>query len=228
MGIHSRGVLALATTRAGAFNVTPKDGVEQGGWRALRSLGLLTTAGTALAVAWILRWAATLGVLDLPRIPDFALVITLLLGAWELGCIVFVLGGIVRRRQLRNQYRFPVALQARIARTSTIVPVLDMSMAGTSFESPLRLEAGQQLELLTRLPDAKGVLHDIELPVHVESCRRLETGRFRVGCRLGPVSEQTHTLIVEYCYVVQPAYQLGATREPAQAARVPSAAPQAS
>ena len=77
MGIHVRGILALTTTRAGAFKVTPKSGVEQGGWRALRSLGLVTTLGMILCISLALRAASALGVMMLPELPTFVLVITL-------------------------------------------------------------------------------------------------------------------------------------------------------
>jgi hypothetical protein len=150
-------------------------------------------------------------------------VITLALGAWELGCILFVLGGIARRRQLRDQYRFPVALRARIARTASVVPVLDLSADGLSFLSPLALRNGHRLSLLTRLPDTTGVLHDVELPVNVVSCRQSDAGRYRVGCRLDHVTERTRDLLVGYCYVIQPAQQLGASWQPTVPASVDSA-----
>jgi cellulose synthase (UDP-forming) len=215
MGIHIRGVLALTTKRTGAFKVTPKEGVESGGWTALQAVGLVTILGVALSMSWALRAAAALGVVTLPNLPTFALVITLVFGAWELGCILFVLGGVVRRRQLRSQYRFPVALRARIDRTASVVPVLDLNSDGLSFLSPVALRRGHRLTLLTRLPDTAGVLHDVELPVRVESSGKFEGGRSRVGCRLVDLSEHTRTLLIGYCFVMQPAQQLGATWTPA-------------
>ncbi len=215
MGIHVRGILALTTTRAGAFKVTPKSGVEQGGWRALRSLGLVTTLGVILCISLALRAATALGFMTLPELPTFALVITLALGAWELGCISLVLGGVALRRQVRAQYRFPVVLRARIARTASVVSVLDLSSEGLSFLSHIALTDGHRLTLLTRLPDTTGVLRDVELPVDVVSCRRFDAGHYRIGCRLGQITEQTRELLVGYCHVVQPAEQLGSTSEPA-------------
>lgn len=224
MGIHLRGILALTTRRAGAFKVTPKNGVEQGGWRALRSLGLLTTLGAVLFISWTLRAAAALGLMTLPDLPTFALVITLALGAWELGCILFVLGGLARRQQLRGQYRFPVVLRARIARTASVVPVLDPSSDGLSFLSPIALRDGHRLSLLTRLPDTTGLLHDVDLPVTVVSCQPFDPGHYRVGCRLDHITERTRELLVGYCYVIQPAQQLGSTWErTVPASRVDSA-----
>jgi cellulose synthase (UDP-forming) len=219
MGIHLRGILALTTKRAGAFKVTPKSGVEQGGWRTLRSLGLVTTLGVVLCISWTLRAAAALGFMTLPGLPTFALVITLALGAWELGCIMFVLGGLALRRQVRGQYRFPVELRARIARTASVVSVLDLSSEGLSFLSPIALRDGHHLSLLTRLPDTTGVLRDVELPVNVVSCQPFDAGHYRVGCRLDHVTERTRELLVGYCYVIQPAQQLDPISEPTRPER---------
>ncbi len=214
MGIHLRGILALATRHAGAFKVTPKNGVEQGGWRALRALGLLTTLCAVLLVAWTLRVLATLDLVALPELPTFALVVTLVLGVWELGCVVYVLAGVVRRRQHRGDYRFPVALRARIARTASIVPLLDLGAQGLSFLSPIALNGGHRLTLLTRLPDPGGALQDVEIPVSVVSCRPVDNGHYRMGCRIGPITPQARKLLLGYCYVTQPAQQLGAEWTP--------------
>ena len=185
----------------------------------MRSLGLVTTLGVVLCISWTLRAAAALGLMTLPDLPTFALVITLAIGAWELGCIVFVLGSVARRRQLRGQYRFPVALRARIARTATVVPVLDLNSEGLSFLSPIALRDGHRLSLLTRLPDTTGVLHDVELPVNVVSCRPFDAAHYRVGCRLDHITERTRELVVGYCYVIQPAQQLSSTWEAGSPAR---------
>jgi cellulose synthase (UDP-forming) len=214
MGIHLRGVLALTTTRAGAFKVTPKNGVEQGGWRVLQTLGLLTATGAILFSVWLLRIAATVGLVRLPPLPALAVVIVLALGAWELGCIAFVLGSLTHRRQLRGHYRFPVALQARIAHTATVVAVLDLTPDGLAFVSPVALAEHRRLRLLMRLPDTQGELHDLELPIDVQSCRPLDPRGYRIGCRLSDLNDATHLLLVEYCFVIQPARQLGAQWEP--------------
>ena len=137
--------------------------------------------------------------------PPLAAAITLLLGVWELCCIGAVLGKLARRRQLRRQYRFPVQLQARIARTSTIVPVLDITPSGLSFSSPLAVDPGVRLELLSRIPDATGELREVVLPSVVQSCRRaFDDPQYRIGCRLVLDDEPTYELLVEFCFVVQP------------------------
>jgi cellulose synthase (UDP-forming) len=209
MGIHVRGAVALITRRTGTFKVTPKDGIDTGGWQVFRALGLLTTIGSALLVAWVLRLADVVGVIDLPDLPGFATAIALALGVWEFGCIAFVLGSLARRRQLRHQYRFPAQIRARVARTQSVVSVVDLTPDGLAFLSPLDVPVGQRFELLTRLPGASGPLRDLKFGVEVRSCHAAPRSRYRVGCRID-TDEATRLALVEYCYVAQPAERLGA------------------
>jgi hypothetical protein len=172
-------------------------------------LGLVTVVGSLLVVAWALRIASWAGGISLGSMPDFARAITVALGAWEIGCLAGVVVPLVRRRRYRVQYRMPTVLRARIDRTSTIVPVLDLTPDGIAFESPVALST--RIVLLTRLPDTQGRVHDFTLPVDIRWCTPNETGTgFRVGGRFESLSGAEHELLVEYCFVVQPARQLGA------------------
>src|SRR5262249_5597245 len=47
-GIYIRGVMSLVSRRTGKFKVTPKEGVDTGGLRVLRMLGLVTVVGSLL------------------------------------------------------------------------------------------------------------------------------------------------------------------------------------
>jgi cellulose synthase (UDP-forming) len=66
MGINLRGIGAMIFRSSGAFKVTPKEGVDEGGWRVLRLLGLCTATALALVVALLLRLLAVTGALRLP------------------------------------------------------------------------------------------------------------------------------------------------------------------
>ncbi len=201
MGIHARAVVELVLGRGTTFHVTPKDGIDEGGLSVLRELRLMTIVLCALAAAWVVRILGALGVIAVGTMPDLALAILLALGAWEVGCIVVVLGGLVRRRQLRTTYRLPVELRARIANTQTVVPLLDLTPDGVAFRTPVALEPGSRVVLLTRLTDARGERHDVTLPAVVRRVRHVDDG-FRVGARLDGVDDATHHLLVEYCFVV--------------------------
>ncbi len=135
MGINLRGVLALCTRKAGAFKVTPKEGIDDGGVKVLRMLALVTITGMALGAAVLLRALATAGVLTLPAMDPFVTAVVLVFGAWELGCIAKVLVPLVRRHQLRTRFRTAVRMQARVESTAVRVEILDLSSDGLSFAS---------------------------------------------------------------------------------------------
>ncbi len=209
MGIYIRGIVALVRRGAGKFKVTPKEGIDTGGMPVLRMLGLVTATGAVLVVAWGLRVASWLGVVTLGSMPVFARAITLALGVWEIGCIGAVVVPLVRRRRYRTQYRMPTELRARIDRTSTIVPLVDLTPEGASFESPVMLST--RTVLLTRLPDVQGAVHDVRLPTEIRWCTpNADASGYRVGGRFVDLDAATQDVLVEYCHVVQPALQLGA------------------
>lgn len=205
IGIYMRGILALLSPRAGAFEVTPKEGIDEGGVRVLRMLGLVTTLAVILLGAWLFRLAAELGLVTASSMPDFALVITLALGVWELGCVFAVITPLVRRRQIRRWFRFPVTLSARIDSTSIVVKLLDLTPAGIGFESSVPIAPGRAIDLLTRVPDAQGVVVDVTLPVEVKSCRPDPGGdSYRIGGAIDTADASTNAALVEYLYVSLP------------------------
>jgi len=226
MGIYIGGVASIAFGRAGAFRVTPKEGVDDGGLQVLRMLKLVTAAFALLLTAWLVSVGSWLGVLDAPAMPELARIVTLLLGVWELGCIAAVVGTLVRRRQVRSQYRFPVRLRARIASTPTIVSLLDLTPDGLAFESPVGLEQGARFSLLTRVHDASDTIRGLTLRTEVTSCRLNDDGvKYRVGCRLDPTDTETRALLVEYCFVVLPEQQHHGILDRGPTVEVQSAAP---
>ena len=202
MGIYLRALIALVWPRTGRFKVTPKEGIDEGGLHVLRLLGLVTFTAALLFVAVGLRILAAAGVVGLPAMPDLALVITVAVGLWELGFLARTLVPLVRRRQHRAHYRFSTSFQGRIANSR--VDVLDLSPVGLAFRSPAEWPSGRETTLFTRLPDASGVLHDLQLRLVVRSSiDQGPGGDWRIGCSFTDISPVTHRLIVEYCYVVE-------------------------
>jgi cellulose synthase (UDP-forming) len=204
MSIYLRALVALVWPGTGLFKVTPKEGIDEGGLRVLRRLGFVTAIGIALLVAVVLRALAALDVIALPTLPQLALAITLAAGVWELAFFARTLVPLVRRRQHRAQYRFAVGMRGRIK--STTVPVGDLSPSGLAFASPVAWPAGERTRLLTRVPDADGLLHDLDLSLTVRSAHYLEDeGVWRIGCELVDNDDETRRLLTEYVYVVQQA-----------------------
>jgi cellulose synthase (UDP-forming) len=213
IGIYVRGIVSMFSSRAGAFRVTPKEGVDEGGWQVLRLLPVVVVMTLVILAAFTLRVLAWLGYVSLPAMPELALAITCMLAVWELGCIGATVGPLIRRRQVRRQYRSPVSLRARIATTPTVVQLLDLTTEGIGLRTSFPAELGSRFQLLTRLPDAQGEIHDATLDVDVRSCVETEPGTFRIGGELDVREPATRSLLVEFCYVVLPQQRLSATGE---------------
>lgn len=202
MGIYLRALVALVWPGAGRFKVTPKEGIDEGGLVVFRILGLLSAVTVILLVAVGLRVSSVVGLVALPPMHGLALIVTLVVGAWELAFIARTSVPLVRRRQHRVQYRFPVELRGRIA--NTIVDIFDLSPEGLAFRSPLEWPVGDATELLTRLPDAGDMLVGLTLPLVVRSARRLpEAEGWRIGCSFHDLDAVSRRVIADYCYVVQ-------------------------
>jgi cellulose synthase (UDP-forming) len=221
IGVNLRGMAAMFSPRAGTFRVTPKEGVDEGGLRVVRMVGLVSVLAVVLAAVWVLRILAWAGAVSLPTMAEFATVITVVLGAWELGCIAATIASLVRRRQVRRHYRAPVALRARVASTPTVVQLLDLTTAGVGMLSPFAVERGTTFELLTRLPDARGAIHDVTLTIEGRSCVEQPAGGYRVGGALDVRDAATRSVLIEFCYVVLPQQRLaGPTELPELPAKV--------
>ena len=115
MEIFARAALVVVRPTGSTFKVTPKDGIDDGGWRALKQLHLLIVITALLFAALVLRALTALGVASLPSLRGAPLLIGLVLGAWELGLVVAVLAKVSRRRQLRRHYRTPTEVAGRAA-----------------------------------------------------------------------------------------------------------------
>jgi len=209
MGIYLRGIGALFTTRVGRFKVTPKDGFDTGGAAVLRAEGLLTGVAVALVVAWAMRVLQVAGLVAVPALPAVATAVVLALGVWEMFCLAKTLVPLVRRRQLRTRYRTPVLMRGRIAGTAVRVDVVDVSTQGLGIDTPVPMLPGTWFELLTRVPDARGALHDLTVPLEVRSVRHHpDDGPARLGCAVGPLDARSRRLLVEFCEVVLPLQRL--------------------
>ena len=224
MGIYLRGIAALIFRSAGSFKVTPKEGVDDGGLRVLRMLGLCTAVGTALAIAWVLRVLTIAGVLALPALPEGAVAIVVALGVWELYCFARTLVPFVGHRQRRARFRTDVTMRARIDGTTVRVDVVDITPEGAALNVARAVPIGARVTLLSRLPDAAGELHDVQLPIEVRSTSAAPDGsQQRWGCRFVDLDPETHERLVEFCDVVLPRERLAhgaqpVTTPPAEAA----------
>ena len=200
MGIFTRSVVATALGRsAGRFKVTPKAGLDDGGLRVLRAVGLLTTMTVVLSVAVVVRAGALAGFVPVSRMPAWAEALSVALGVWTLSVIVSVMLPLVRRRQHRATWRFPVSLRA--STDGGVVPVVDLTPDGAAALMPSPFSPGDVIPLRIRIPGPGGQERTLALDLEARSCR--ESGdAWRVGGRFASLTPRERALLVHYCYVV--------------------------
>lgn len=206
MGIYTRAFLVLVSGGARGFRVTPKEGVDRGGLHVLRSMPLLTATGVVLAVSVALRAADAAGLVGLPPMPRFALILTLALGAWELAWITRILGRLARRRQLRRRYRFPVELRGVV--DGEVVRIVDLSPAGLAMETGRAPAPGRSVRVRIALPAVDGQVHEVHLPAAPRTMQRRPDGTWRIGAEFGDLDTVTRDRLVEYCHIVVPSREL--------------------
>ncbi len=201
MEIFTRASLVVVRPTASTFKVTPKDGIDDGGWSALRQLPLLIGIAAILSVALVLRALAAIGVASLPSLDGAPLVIGLVLGAWELALVTAVLAKVSHRRQLRRHYRTPTELSGRAS--GAIVKIVDLTPSGVGLISPDPLSIGQQVELVAEVPVLPGGSHQVRLCLTVSTCctDAVVPGGWRVGGTITPVGTEDHDRLVAYCHV---------------------------
>jgi cellulose synthase (UDP-forming) len=202
MGIFARAVVSLFRPISSTFKVTPKDGIDDGGWRAFHQLRLVMTIGAVLVAALTLRVLAAGGIVPLPPLRGAPLVIGLLLGLWELGLVTAALYKVSRRRQHRRHYRAPVGLAAVVG--GEIVRVADLTTSGVGLVSSTSLSPGRQVELTVDLPMLNGETTHTHLSLLVTGCRLdpHEERAWRIGGTVTPRRDADRDALVEYCHVV--------------------------
>jgi len=204
MGVYTGAMLSLAIPGAGKFKVTPKMGTDEGGWRTLQRLRLLTACAATLLVALLVRAVATTGLFALPEMPLFALIGSLVIGAVELTVIALVLRGLIGRRQRRVVYRFPVDVRANVG--DELVRVVDLNHhgAGLLFSQPPPV--GTSLDVVLRLPGLDGSIHRSPVQGTVRAIVPTEEpGVLHVGVQFDSLDPEMENRILEYCHVLRPA-----------------------
>ncbi len=126
--IFLRARFALVRPFRASFQVTPKDGIDDGGWSAVRQLRLVLATGVVLAGAVVARVLAQAGLLALPPLRGLAVVAGLGFGCWELALIGASLWKVSRRHQFRHHYRVPVEIAGVVE--GALVRVVDLTPEG--------------------------------------------------------------------------------------------------
>ena len=198
--IFTRAVFVLIRPFRISFKVTPKDGIDEGGWAAARQLRLVLVIAGLLTVAGLLRLLAVAGVLPLPPLGPLAVAVGLAFAVWETALIALALWRVTRRQQLRRQYRVPVELAGTVDRT--LVRVVDLTPDGAALVCSQPMPIGELADLQMELPSIHGRNRTVRVRFTVRSARSEGEDAWRVGGTLEPRTPDDAESLIEYCHVV--------------------------
>ncbi len=209
--IFTRALRCAVRPGRASFKVTPKEGIDRGGWSAIRQFRALNAFAVLLSLGLIARVATDLGAGLLPAMHGIAAWIVPLLAAMELRRLLRTLVRIARRRQLRGEYRVPLSETALVAPIGA-GPALrgrmrDVTGTGVGFELSRPLALGQRVSLTVALPRVSGMPATTRLEVEVRSC--LAHGSdWRIGASIVGCTENDRRALIAYCHVVWPYLRL--------------------
>jgi cellulose synthase (UDP-forming) len=203
MEIYTRALRCIVWPGKTAFKVTPKQGSDGGGWKAVRKLRLVLLCTVLVAAGTVLRLLDLFGVGPLHDLPGIAAIIVPLLGLIELRRMLRTLLAVGRRRQRRLVYRFEGDAEAHLFSSDRHVParLVDASASGVGLVAEAPLEIGDRPAVLLELVDAMGGAHEVTAQVEVRSCREAD-GSFLVGATIADIDPDSRLRLMEWCYVV--------------------------
>jgi cellulose synthase (UDP-forming) len=228
--IFTRALRCVLRPGRASFRVTPKEGIDHGGWEAVRQFRLLLVCAALLAGGLLLRIAQDAGANLLPAMHGFAAWFVPLLGVIELRRVTRTLVLVARRRQLRGEYRTQLTAGAMIVlddQDADDGPALlgrmcDITPGGVGFEMSHLLPTGTQATLTVQLPGVGGEPAPVRLNVEVRSC--LEHDRdWRIGASILDCEEADRRRVLAYCNVVWPYLRLRGDLQPATPPMAPVA-----
>ena len=133
VSIYVQAIIDRAFNKKSSFQVTPKDGVEEGGLPNLRLLWLPALASASLFIAITARLISSLtGANFLPEMNLQQVLVTAFFASYEL---VIILPGVIRsvaRQQHRHTWRFPVEASAEA--NGLPAKIVDLHLTGFQIE----------------------------------------------------------------------------------------------
>jgi hypothetical protein len=207
--IFLRAQLGLLRPFRTSFKVTPKDGIDNGGWAAARQLRLVLVLTAVLSAAVAARVLALAGVVPLPGLHGAALWAGMVLAGWELLVMVAALARVSRRRQIRRTYRVPVEIAGVIE--GTVMRVVDLTPGGAGVLGPHPIPVGSEVELRLDLPTVAGDLRPARMAYTIWSCRPAGPSRWRMGGTLAARTAADAEALIEHAHVVSSRQRLAAS-----------------
>ncbi len=203
MEIYTRALRCVFRPGRTKFKVTPKQGSDGGGLRAISKLHLVLLAAVVLAGGTALRLLDLAGVGPLPDLPGIAAIVVPVLGLIELRRVLRTLAVVGRRRQRRQVYRFAGDAPAHVFAGGGHVGgrLVDASSAGVGLVLDAPLAVGDEPAVLLELEDARGEAHEVAAQVAIRSCREHE-GEWLIGATVEEIDPASRMRLMEWCYVV--------------------------
>lgn len=204
--IHARALRCAVRPGRARFVVTPKAGVDPGGWQALRQLRLVMLIGIVLAAALVLRLVDAVGADVLPDLRGTAAWLVPALGLVELRRVLRTLVLVARRRQLRVEYRVPLDAPALVLAPDGVAVAgraVDLSPSGVGLELSTGLPAGTRATARIGLRDLDGEPVAVVVGLLITGSRPVD-GAWVAGGRIVACDPQSARRIVEQCSIVSP------------------------
>lgn len=209
--IYLRALRCIVRPGKTKFKVTPKEGVDLGGLHSVRQLKLVSALAVLLTAGLALRLVDATIADVLPDLPGIAAWAVPAIAAVELRRVARTLVLVGRRRQRRNEYRFPCDESADLVRLDRVwstdlgstVSVVDISTRGAGLQSDDRLEPGEPVALALHLACADGNMREVVVEAEVRLCRPSGAG-WRIGVTFRSVPAHAMRHLVEFCYIVCP------------------------
>ena len=198
--IYTRAVFVLIRPFRMSFNVTPKDGIDEGGWSAARQLRLVLAIAATLLAAMVLRLLTLVGIVALPRLGPLAVALGMFFAAWETALIAAALWRVTRRHQLRHQFRVPVEFAGTMG--GAVVRIVDLTPDGAAIVTGRPLGIGDDVSLQMELPRLEGGTSTVRAGFTVRSCRSEDDQSWRVGGTLVPETSPDGHALIELCHLV--------------------------
>ena len=222
MEIYTRALRCAIVPAKTAFKVTPKQGVDEGGWRSVAKLRLVALCAIVLAAGIAVRAVDVFGPALIPSLPGIAAIVVPLLALVELRRVLRTLLLAGGRRQRRLVYRFEgVDAPAHCFADSRPIlgRVVDASANGLGLVLDAPLEVGSRPVVQLRLPDATGAEHDVPVRIEVRSSRASGEDNV-IGASIVSIDPTARLRLMEWCYVVCSHERLRG-RRPADPAALP-------
>jgi cellulose synthase (UDP-forming) len=209
MWIHLRALRCAVWPGATTFRVTPKEGIDTGGWETLRQLRAAVALDVVLVVGLLVRMAGWFGWVALPTLPGIARVVVPVVAAVEAARMTRALAHLARHRQLRREFRFSCDERATLApvqggldASTAPVRLVDLSRTGLGVIAEEAVEIGSEWRVIMDLPRADGRHELVDVCGTVASCRAGALSGWHIGLQVPHRSAAAEDAIVEFTSVV--------------------------